>query len=411
MTFDIIETFRSMDKEGIDYFIMRDFLPIENLRKSMDIDVYVNPKDRLRVKKKLLKEGWFLQKLNTSRYPHEQYICFKNNHYYKLDIVYGLYYSDRLYHFCFENLLVNKYRKLNGVRVACPYIAMILFVLHIIYDKECLTDKNLQILLKMMTNIQDSNTEFKELYHDHFENVVKLFLQNECDFKVLNNKFLKNKIVEYSIKRYWIHRIITKGNNVLRSIYKKISNNTICFVGIDGSGKSTTVENLQKILPNFIHLQYMGFKDYQTNSCKKITAIKNKNAIQKILEILYIYFDMVYRYVSVRFKTGIVVYDRYVWEAYYNNVKIRKVIYFILYKILFPKPKLIIYLHCPSKISLQRKNDIEDVELFMKMKKKTDEIYLNMNKVIDFNSYELTQEEILEKVCEVINNKFIKYLI
>ena len=220
----------------------------------------------------------------------------------------------------------------------------------------------------------------------------------------------KDILEEFNIKNY-IYILKSKLCYILSSLFKIFWENGICLVGVDGSGKSTTVYNLEQILIPHVKIQYMGFKDWELKFVRNHFENTKDTKIYKLQSIIYVYIEMWYRYIKSRFSRKLVIYDRFVDEAYINASGLSKKIYTILYKYLFPKPKQYIYLYCDLDTSLSRKDDILDKEQFRNMKDRFDLIFLNKEMIPCYSSDELSTEMILADIIKLLNRKYQKFLI
>lgn len=410
---------KKLDENGIEYSVLRGFIPIEEIDKSLDVDIYIPSKYKKKVHKIFTSLKWYTQKINCSRYPHQQYIYISNNKLNKIDIVYGLYYDQELRHFKYENLIFDGLRKENGVKILSPIMTLITFILHVLFDKKKLSEKN-QKYLKLIYDDYKKNSSFNEKIDIELQNkiikITKEMVEKNLELINKNIKFYKEQIqalniLDYSFLRKILYNIRQRLNNTIRYSLLKMSNRSICILGVDGSGKSTTTLELNKILGNKSIIQYMGFKEYELHFVKK-HFLKNKSSnFYNLKSIVYMYFEMWKRYFKNRFSNNLIIYDRFPWEAVINNKGIAKFLYFIEFKILFPRPKKLYYLHCLLETSLSRKDDIPDKNKFLIMKNNFDKAYLNKKKIKAFSTDEKTTEEIVQCIIDDINKDMLKYLI
>lgn len=184
---------------------------------------------------------------------------------------------------------------------------------------------------------------------------------------------------------------------------------TVAILGMDGSGKSSTLTLLKQHFGDRAHIQYMGFKDFQTDGAKQWKPIETGNAVYRKFRNIFSFLstyraEMLYRYrkAVADDQAELIFFDRYAWDSYESEFDpLMRVLMFLWFKVSFPRPDLVIYLHCPKDVSLERRNDIEDVALFAKKKERMDALYLKKN-VLCFDSSEMTQEEILLEILAVL---------
>lgn len=180
-----------------------------------------------------------------------------------------------------------------------------------------------------------------------------------------------------------------------------INNNTIAILGVDGSGKSTAVENLMRIYGKKCSITYMGYTRFED---PQIEQLEGKLYALPLMEFrIYICFWK--RYLK-GCKTGeIAIFDRYVHEIFINasSNKVQKIRAF-LYKHFFPMPSKMVYLYCPVEESLRRKSDIVNPKEFFLMKKRFDDFFLGRKDTLCLNSGVLSTTEITDQICKFIGN-------
>ena len=184
---------------------------------------------------------------------------------------------------------------------------------------------------------------------------------------------------------------------------------TIAIIGVDGTGKSTLINQLQERLGDMAVTKYMGsvrFEDPRISEYEK----KESLSIVDIIKIqLLIYKCFWNRYRSAVMTNKLVLFDRYVNERYINAKGKYKILNTLLYKCFFPKPSHIFYLYCTAETSLKRKDDIPDKSVFIAMKKRFDDYYLNKKNCFCLNSDVYSAEELTEqaykKIIKLSNGK------
>lgn len=202
---------------------------------------------------------------------------------------------------------------------------------------------------------------------------------------------------------------------IFKNIAKNLSRNkNICVIGVDGSGKSSIVNNLKGFLSEECEIQYMGTRDHLSKIAKKRFSYgreqrKNKNIVSKIVNsvvnITILLIEMWYRVIRHWTESKIVIYDRYTWDIYLSSYGIKKTIMKLLFKVFFPKPEFVFYLYCPLEVSLKRKDDIVDIDLFKRTKQSYDKEYINSSKVISLDSSVFNIEEITDIILKEMKIK------
>lgn len=181
-----------------------------------------------------------------------------------------------------------------------------------------------------------------------------------------------------------------------------IKYDSICVVGVDGTGKSTIVRMVTEMFANNASVvQYMGQKNWETGFAKLFAEHPLK--ILRLVRPIAVIVEYYYRVYKHNGSKRVVIFDRYVDEliiSLRDEAEWKRRIVARIYKLFlgnrFYHPTVTFYLTCDVEISLCRKDDIESEEQIKALKKikgKLDEYYINeKNVVIDtgLNSIENT---------------------
>lgn len=195
----------------------------------------------------------------------------------------------------------------------------------------------------------------------------------------------------------------------------------ICVTGVDGTGKSSTIDLLKDIIgEDQVCVQYMGARLWETPVAQKYIGASILPKCNKVkLEVMRIFaliYEMYYRINKHRKSNKIIIFDRYASEQAIFRKANAKGIYgktsslfytFFLYKI-FPKPNYTFYLECPIEVSINRKSDIntkEEIAGLKRNKELLDNYYKNRRDVIVVDTSKGSQEEIADKILNIINEK------
>ena len=199
--------------------------------------------------------------------------------------------------------------------------------------------------------------------------------------------------------------------------YKKLNLNkiNIVFVGLDGSGKSTSIKNFRnKIEILNPKIQYMGWKEFKNPIIKFYRNIKYSKRegdynlaesddieLKSILKILVYYSELYLRYILnfLNLKTKIIIYDRYFYD-WLINVESNLVRNF--FKFITPRSHIIFFLTAPIEIMHKRKKEIsiKNLEILNKKYLSLLSTFKNVY-IIDTNNNE---EEVVDLLCQ----KFFK---
>lgn len=402
-----IEILQELEKNKIEYVVLRGYIPIEKINFSKDVDIYIPYKYKKKVEKFFEKKGWYTTRINYARFPHKQYICVTETGFKKIDVVFGLFYGKKLFHYLKEKELIDTRKKVDGIYVPKEVLAIETLVLHICFDKGNLSEnnkKNIELLLKSTSNDYENN-----LFIQIAKRLLKEKWNKDC-FREHKKTILEKNIVKTNPKHFY-YMLKFRLNSYLLAFIKRVKNNSLCIIGVDGTGKSTTIENLKKLFDDKMVIQYMGFKNFEKKCVNKYMEKNKKGKLYKFNVLVIQWYDFICRYLKNRFSKKIVLFDRYPDESIICFDGIAKIIAFIQYKLFFPRPKNIYYLYCSETTSLRRKNDIDDEKRFIEKKRRFDNKYMNMKKVIKISTDSNTNEEVQRIIVENLNKKNIKYFL
>lgn len=173
-------------------------------------------------------------------------------------------------------------------------------------------------------------------------------------------KYLKPKYFVYYIAHY-LKYALSKIN----------SGKIIVFIGADGSGKSTIINEMSKYKKSICI--YMGSSEYVF---EKIIHSKSKNMLFKMMRFALVYFENWFKILKAfRYKlTGKDVFiDRYPSYQYFTNKpNIKNMIWKVFYSYLFYRPKNMVILYETPENIYKRKKELTKyhIEMFYKKLRK-----------------------------------------
>lgn len=403
--FPILENiFSALNSEGVDYVVLRDYENPEIMNHSVDLDVSFSEAHRAKAIEVLLKEGWLMPAINPNTYSHTNFFKWDGEKVYKIDVMWGLYFKNGQYEYTDKSVMYNNTLSTYGPKVPDELSGLAFLLLHVIFDKNDISDKNYNQLVKHYELLGE------ESQHTLVQ-ITGIIIKTD-DRKLLNKAdYQKILIAEGYVKER--NNFIWKLHHRLNFIkWSRLTKQmSVTVLGVDGTGKSSIISVLDDSFGKDSHVCYMGFRSYETKFAQQMmkprnqstetgkqcgTANENVNIyannsslINSVKEILKqpirwvrwyaLYREMKFRYNrAIKTNAPIVIFDRYSWEANDNARDWKERIpTYLFFRLFFPNPDMTIYLHCPAEISLQRKDDILDAKQFEAMKARFDKRYLN----------------------------------
>lgn len=375
--------FSRLNKEGVNYVVLRNYLPVENLNSEKDIDILVHPVDGKRIKKILLANGW-LPRILPRRDGHiEMFKLGKEKKIYVLDIQDDLLFGKEKIKIGEVEAVLNK-RKLVDECFFVPndIHSLVLFIFRLVLEKDIINSSQFAYL-EALYDLSKNNKDFLETIKEDFGQTVfeslREMLENKKNFLDSQNYKKLGRLARGSFVRrekgfladYW-----QKIKNKIVSysfLFRKVQ--LIIFVGSDGSGKSTLVEKLKCFSPVFSNSIYLGWRGYYFKPMAKLeekSVSKNKviremkNRLKFILFNALFPFDLFFRFLKIKknAKFGIIIADRYpLPKKYFGKTKIipvqkicSKINLWLTY-LLIPRPSLCFIAEADPKIIWARKEE------------------------------------------------------
>lgn len=403
METNMVKILEQMTNAKLEYFVLRDYETEKRINESTDVDMYVSKKDIDKVIKILSENGFIRQKLSPCKYPHMQFKKVSNR-IYRMDIVTDFYYGYNEYHYDASFMLKNTKSRVTSFGVSIPdcHLAVYTMLLHILFDKAEFSDKNYKLIRKMIKELKQEN--FSHPVLEEIINEVNELTISKCNDNIKNyqDRILSSGILKKVPLKY-IYNINCTMKKIMSASLRRIKRNNIAITGVDGSGKSAAVEELKKIYGDDAVIVYMGLKGFKFKFCDKYTKLEKYSSLDKIKYRILLYIDYLSRYYKFRFSPKLVIFDRYTDDILANSKKYLKIFDHLFYKVLFPQPKLKFYLYCDAETSINRKDDISNVDEFIKYKKSYDKYSKNNKKTKIINTDINNKCQVIEKITEEIN--------
>ncbi len=297
----------------------------------------------------------------------------------------------------------------NGFSTPSHYNSFI----YTLFRKLLKNDISSKINLITLYNSINSKSQINHKYLKWFED-----FNDSARIELIN--YLESKSMSKNLN--FIHLMFNKLHNM---IFNKLSAPHIAFIGPDGCGKSTLIDNIQSDLNylygnfNYIHLRPTIIP--ATRNIKKAIlkdkiqeipnphAYKPYNNLLSFIKFIFIFFDYLFGYIFIKAKTlkGLpVISDRYFYDIMVDPKRFRfkKIFYyqFFLIRIFLPRPDITFLLFAPSKIIYERKKDLIPKEIDRQNKE-----YMSISKTfgeIQLIDASLTQNRVYKNTKSVLLN-------
>jgi len=188
---------------------------------------------------------------------------------------------------------------------------------------------------------------------------------------------MKDDGEKFRIKKSFLLRIYTF---LMRKVYYLFKGKVFCFIGPDGSGKSTLVKKTLETLKDFpIKTQKIYFGTKKGGKFYRIFDL--------IKKIINIYLNILLGKITLT--------DRYIYLTFRENKILQKIIRFIA-----PTPNVVFLAKISPKRLLRRKKEIDEKEI-----KKQYKLFESIKNVIKINT-EKNIERNIEEIVNVILHKF-----
>lgn len=190
---------------------------------------------------------------------------------------------------------------------------------------------------------------------------------------------------------------------------------SICIAGVDGTGKSSTVKNLCKIIGKEKSVvQYMGARQWESRlGIKYFVEDYYSGPFKPIMWVVSYIYEMYYRYYKHKGEGKIVIFDRYAFEhaVFRSDVEngFKGKLYSFIFKLAFlwfyPKPNKTFYLICPLEVSLSRKSDIttkQEIASLERNKRILDDFYQRRKGVVVIDTTKENEESVISHIMSEI---------
>lgn len=380
----IFKFFTYLQKRSINYCLLNGYEDIDSaIDSDSDIDILFKRKDFLNIEK-IIKKFCLDENLEMVQVLHHD-LWAKNTFLYNpkdgsflnLDLYGEL--SRKEVVFFEEDDVFNSLDSYKNIPILSSEKEFIHYFIKKL-DKNDLTKENFDHLRSLyLKNENISKDSLKKFFPSFYKQINIVCLEN--NYHEITNK--RNAWINdfYSAKRTDIKR---KLLNQVRTI-KRILHPTglsVSFLGPDGSGKSTVINELLDIRLPFRRKEYFHLKPIKNKNSSENTAMvtdphkyppysKAKSYI-KLLYFVYQYnMGWLRNIVPLKIKSSLIIFDRYFDDMLVDNRRYRyggSQAMARLARMFIPKPELYFILTTDAKVIYERKQEVPFEELERQIK-------------------------------------------
>jgi len=281
-------------------------------------------------------------------------------------------------------------------------------------DKNDLSLENFNHLYELYKQEKLCEKELENFFPKTFSIIKESFILDKIEI-ILNNR---KKLLE-DINRLKFISLNTKFKNLLRTI-KRILNPTgitVSFLGPDGSGKSTVINNILKARLPFRRDDYFHTKPIVVNNLEQTVQSephKHKvySPIKSYMKIIYFIFQYnqgwIKNILPLKIKSSFIIFDRYFDDILVDQKRYRyggDIKFLKFARFLIPIPELYFILTTDPEIIFERKKEVEFNELKRQVKEYKELAISDKYYNIDVSK---TPDEIASEIIKIIMNRMSK---
>ncbi|MCP2043996.1 hypothetical protein [Pontibacter sp. HSC-36F09] len=353
MNSSIKTLFHTLHEESISYFLLTDF---ESEFQSGDIDLFVAPECKIEFENKLRSLGWFKRKEPSYHTNHHFYYTPQSDLY--LDVKYSLAFAEGT-ELCYTYSGTNQalpaaVLNTKGVFRPSGIDAILLYAAHLAYKERGKLEVKHQLYLNQYISLY--HAEVPEQHSETLAGILK-WLSHEFPGNIEQLKAL--------LQPYFIHQ---HSRMIRDSKFRRFGYGMkVLFLGTDGAGKSTLIEEVEQKLNLKTNKLYLGMGENGWTS-PWVKSLYNQRLRPKVLDKAFSFLksfivlpaELLLRQVPVKLRSrySIVLIDRlpgaYLMDKAYGKS--------LLYRSILPTPDLVFFLYASPEVLVKRKPEENTLE-------------------------------------------------
>lgn len=323
--------FRALETAGVPAVILRGYLPLSDLARSPDIDVFVPRPHRARAARALAAAGWRPRRHQTGRYPHRFFDSFDvpGRVATTLDLVDDLVFGPRVLGLRHPERLLEGRESADGLPVPDPWLALLAFGLHVVLDKETRSPANAargaalwSRCIERPAGADRLARAFGERARAWAAGAGPWLAGGAGDAAALRaGAAALPVLVPHPIRGFVDRRRVAWRVRRARPF-------RIAVLGMDGSGKSTVIERAAQLPSSLpIGTAYLGYNQFTTRGFRWLLARRDHwtaragdrsvpARVYDVLRALWWPVELRARMRKAEWWRAVVLYDRYPFPAY-----------------------------------------------------------------------------------------------
>jgi thymidylate kinase len=378
----LVELFKQLNENKVKYLVLRNYEKLPYSLNGSDLDILIHKNDialfysileRVNEKynaKKILKYGELTPRVCILGIDENDIFGLQ------IDVHEGILPYKTVEMFPTDYLFKNE-KKFNSIKIIDKDDAVIIAFLKEILNNGYCKPKYYYDVVKMW---EKKSEKYKQI----LKNIYDSNFIEELDALLSINVYDKEKIKKLShigrkslINNVYKKCIVTFNNFKKVKRFFKSPGYVICFIGPDGSGKTTLIELIESTVSEAFHNSIYDFhlkpikpKTKKTSIVEEPHKYEPYSKIKSYIKLLY----FVYQYnvgwikniLPLKIKSSLIIFDRYFDDLLVDNKRYRyggskKVAKF--FKKFIPSPDIYFILVADPKIIYERKKEIEYDEL------------------------------------------------